>query len=322
MDILQRQGNRLRLIEVKAKSWDADKDRERAEQGKPREFRTGRGGVNISATWRPYLEDVTYQCLLLESLFPEFQVEPYLCFVDKTARCITDALPEHFDIVREAGPDGRTRLVNVRLTGDASVAARKQLTIELPIREEIEMLRDEVLRATATLLASYEPTLTRIASPISSACRDCEYRVSPSAVNSGQRNGFAECWGALAAVEPSILELYQVSRWQSANALIAGGTVGLLDIPNDVVSAMGDGVIASRRRLQIDHTRSGQPFIGSGLRPAMESAVYPLYFLDFEAARTAVPFTALSSVAPPFASATPVRSRATAPGHRPADAVR
>ena len=107
VDILERRGNRLRLVEVKAKSWDSEKARALAEQGKPSEFRSGKGGVNIAAKWRSYLEDVTYQCLLLESLFPEFQVELYLCLVDKTARCVTDALPEQFDIVREAGSDGR-----------------------------------------------------------------------------------------------------------------------------------------------------------------------------------------------------------------------
>ena len=46
VDILERRGNRLRLVEVKAKSWDAEKARALAEQGKPSEFRSGKGGVN------------------------------------------------------------------------------------------------------------------------------------------------------------------------------------------------------------------------------------------------------------------------------------
>lgn len=292
VDILERRGNVLRLIEVKAKSWDSDKNRELTDQGKPRVFRNGKGGKNIAADWRKYLEDVTYQCLLLESLFPEFQVEPFLCLVDKSARCITDALPEHFDIVRDAGPDGHTRLVSVSLVGDASLAAREQLTIELPVREEVEMLRNEVQQATAMLLASYEPVFSRIPSPIGTGCRDCEYRIPQSAVRAGQRSGFAECWGSLASVEPSILELTQVSRLPNIDALITAG-VGLLDIPDNVVNALAaGGSTALRQWLQITHTRSEQAFVGNGLRPALESAVYPLHFLDFEAARTAVPFHA------------------------------
>lgn len=288
VDILQRRGNRLRLIEVKAKSWDSAKDRDLAEQGKPREFRAGRGGANIAAKWRPYLEDVTYQCLLLESLFPEFLIQPFLCLVDKSARCITDALPEHFDIVREADRDGRSRLISVSLIGDASVAANEQLTVEIPVRDEVDLLRDEVEHATAMMLASYEPALTRIASPISTSCRDCEYRVEQSADNDRKLNGFSECWGSLAEVKPSILELHQVSRLRSANDSIAKGAVVLLDIEEDELEA--GGVVASRQRRQIAYTRSGETFVGEGLRPALESVRYPLYFLDFEAARTAVPF--------------------------------
>ena len=40
VDILERRGNVLRLIEVKAKSWDTDYERLRAELGKPTAFRT------------------------------------------------------------------------------------------------------------------------------------------------------------------------------------------------------------------------------------------------------------------------------------------
>ena len=285
VDILQRRGNTLRLVEIKAKSWDAAKDK----------FRVGRGGgfdrQNIAAAWRPYLEDVTYQAVLLESLFPEFQVEPVLCLVDKTARCLIDALPEHFEIVHEIDRDGRSKLVTVKLAGDASQLAQEQLTVEIPVRAEVALLRDEVVQATSVFLASYEPALSRLSSPLGTHCKECEYRVPPSPSTTDQRNGFAECWGPLAAVEPSILDLYQVSRLPDADALIARGTVGLLDIPDDVVNSLvTGGPVAVRQRIQIVHTRNRQPYIGTGLRPRLESAAYPLYFLDFEATRSAVPF--------------------------------
>ncbi|MCC6242141.1 MAG: DUF2779 domain-containing protein [Gemmatimonadaceae bacterium] len=294
VDILERRGNRLRLIEVKAKSWDTDDDRERAALGKPTAFRTGRRGENIATSWRKYLEDVTFQCLLLESLFPEFTVDPFLCLINKSARCRTDALPSFFGIQRDTLPNGRTRLVNVSWRGDAAIAAQEQLTIELPVREEVEMLRDEVEAATAMLLASYQPQLTRIAPVIGTACRDCEYRVSAADMGDHQRNGFAECWGAAADVQPHLLELYHVAKFPGVTDLIAAGAVGLLDVPDDVVQGLQSTgkPIAARQALQISHTKSGQTYVGSGLRAALEHVVYPLHFLDFEAARTAVPFHA------------------------------
>jgi len=148
--------------------------------------------------------------------------------------------------------------------------------------------------ATAMLLASYEPQLTRIAPVIGTACRDCEYRVSTSDIGEHQRNGFAECWGSAADVEPHLLDLYHVANLPGVNDLITAGTVGLLDISDDVVNTLQSTgkSVAMRQARQITHTKSAQPYVGSGLRAALEHVVYPLYFLDFEAARAAVPFHA------------------------------
>jgi len=294
VDILQRVGRQLRLIEVKAKSWDSESDRERAEAGKLREFWAGKKAKSIASAWREYLEDVTYQTLMLEALFPEFSVVPYLCLVDKAARCETDALPEHFEIQRSEDRNGR--IVSVKLLGDTSAIARELLTIEVPVSEEVNALRDDVIDATALFLASYEPELQRIPSPISTSCKGCEYRVPDGALAPDKKNGFAECWGALATVEPSILDLYHVSRLKGdegplADRMLAEGLAGLLDIPADVVDALpAGGNIAQRQWIQLEHTKRDEPFIGAGLRDALEGARYPLYFLDFEAARTAVPF--------------------------------
>lgn len=296
VDILERKGNTLRLIEVKAKSWDSAKDRELADKGKPNPFWAARGPRAIANTWREYLEDVTFQTLLLESLFPEFRVKPYLCLVDKVEPCITDALPEYFEIVREAGRDGRTRLVTANLVGDPTHVARERLTVEIAVHEEVNVLRDEVQQATSTFLASYDPEITRIAAPIGVGCKKCEYRVKPADINENQRNGFAECWGPLATIEPSILDVFSVSSLKDgkevlADRMIRDGTVRLHDIPEHVIDSLaGGGPNSLQQWTQIVHTKSGQPFIGNALRSAIESAVYPLYFLDFEAARMAVPF--------------------------------
>src|SRR5688500_10588096 len=61
VDILQKRGNRFRLIEVKAKGFNSAKDGLNPFRGK-------RG--DISSKWRTYLEDVTFQTHILRSLYP------------------------------------------------------------------------------------------------------------------------------------------------------------------------------------------------------------------------------------------------------------
>jgi len=69
IDILRRKGRVLELIEVKSTSLDPGEN-----LGAP--FRGSRGG--ITSEWRPDLEDVTYQAILLERAFPQFEVRPSL----------------------------------------------------------------------------------------------------------------------------------------------------------------------------------------------------------------------------------------------------
>lgn len=304
VDILQRVGQRLRLVEVKSKSWDSAEEAARAAEGRPGQLWSGRRNPQPSSAWRPYLEDVTFQVLLLESLFPEFIVEPYLCLVDASAHCTIDLLPGHFELVGGTGAEGRARGATVRIVGDAPAIGRESLTVEVPVAASVAALRDEVEQATRTLLDSLDPSLTRTTAPLTTACKDCEFRFTGRAEETPARHGFAECWGPLAAAAPSILDLYQVSRLRDpgagpldggglADALIAEGRASLLDIPSEVVDRLQAGGPVSRRQfIQITHTRAQQPWVGPGLRTAVESAAYPLYFIDFEAARTAVPFHA------------------------------
>lgn len=296
VDILQRRGNTLRLIEVKSKSYDSDEDRRRADAGKPSIFWTARKPLAISSDWYEYIADVTYQTMLLESLFPQFRVEPYLCLVDKSAVAGIDRLPEYFTIEREARADGRTKLVTARFTGDADIAKAAPLTVELRVTDEVNSLRADVETTVTGLLTSYEPELHRSKPKIGLKCRDCEYRVKASDIAEGQRNGFAECWGDLASVTPSVLDVYYASLMKDSNGLvaerlIAQRTPGVHDIPDDLVGELSAGsVTAQRQAVQISHTKRGTEFVGPEIRESISGVSYPLHFIDFEAARIAVPF--------------------------------
>src|SRR5207245_10815787 len=56
-DILQRQGNEFRLVEVKAKSFDSKENAARLANGEPNLFRGKRKPFAVTAEWRGYIED-------------------------------------------------------------------------------------------------------------------------------------------------------------------------------------------------------------------------------------------------------------------------
>lgn len=296
VDILDKRGDDIRLIEVKAKSWDSAANRARLDQGQRSAFWRARGAPALLADWEEYLADVTFQVLLLEAVLPGVRVHPYLCLVDKHARCTIDGLPEWFALSREAGPDGRTRLVTATLTGDANRAASEGLTIEIPVHEEVAFLRDSVSQLSQELLSSYEPELHRLPPILSVKCRDCEYRLPRSTAAVGERSGFGECWEALADVYPSVLDLYRPGQLKDdegplANRMIAARRIGMSDLPEELIGALeqADSAVARRQALQIRHTIARTSYCSPELGKIVRSVDYPLHFIDFEVGRMAIP---------------------------------
>jgi hypothetical protein len=76
--------------------------------------------------------------------------------------------------------------------------------------------------------------------------------------------------------------------------MIANDKSSLFDIPVEcLVKADGTpGVNSERQRRQIEHTRSGEIYVGSGLRSNIEALKGKVHFIDFETSRLALPYHA------------------------------
>ena len=98
VDILHKVHNKLELIEVKAKSYDPEKD-----QG----FVGSKG--KIKSAWEPYLYDASFQKYVLSHAMPDSSVSAFLMLVNKKAECETDGLNQKFRIVTDAY--GRKRVI-------------------------------------------------------------------------------------------------------------------------------------------------------------------------------------------------------------------
>ncbi|MEX2182301.1 MAG: DUF2779 domain-containing protein [Gemmatimonadaceae bacterium] len=277
VDILRRSPSGFDLYEVKSSSIDTvDAEKRIAKTGSA--FRSLTKPHGIAGKWREYLEDVAYQVTILRDLFPGVPVRAHLILMDKAREAEFDEMPSWFRIVRR--PDGR--LHTAEFIGDQDKARRAPLTIALDVTAEVDELEPEVRAATATFLASLSPTLTRIPAPLGGHCRDCEFRVGPGEA----RNGFLECWRERGTAEPHILELYQGRDLLAT--LIERGVDRITEIPDETLAARG-GAYAARQTIQVRHSRSGEEFVDPSLADEIGKARWPLHFIDFEAARIAVP---------------------------------
>lgn len=279
VDILEKNGSVIRLIEVKAKSYDPGE-----------EFRSSRG---IRPEWREYLEDVTYQTLLLRGLLPGCTVEPYLLLVDKTRRAKVDRVPLLFDLIRRPDRNGDLRLVTARYTGPSELLPDLDLLTAVSVAAEVDALSAEVEELASGFEESLAP-LRRIEPVYTSKCRDCEFRGDEG----DPRDGFRDCWGRMADADPHLLELYKIglAKGPGGGPLVEErvriGDASLLGIDESRL-VRKDGTVGkdnARRRLQIRHTRAGTTLLGEAVARCFEQVEYPLHFVDFETSRLALPY--------------------------------
>lgn len=298
VDILQKRGNTIRLLEVKAASIDYRDHRASLDVGGSGAFRQAKKPNEIAAAYRPYLEDVAFQVVLLERLFPEFRVHPYLMLVDKSAVAKRDGVFDLFDrIDASAGRDIRAP----KFRGTADDLALLPLLAEVDVSREVELLRDEVRDAMARFESLLDAPLTAFDGNHDHSCKDCEFRGAvDGAGNPVALDGFRECWGPLADVTPHVLELHSVGTLEGPGGmslvqlLKAEGKASLFDVPPELL-VKKDGTVGAknaRQLRQIEHTRAGTPWVSPTLGERLEGMVFPLHFIDFEASRVALPYHA------------------------------
>lgn len=288
-DILVKQGNNIKLIEVKAKSIDsAHHD----------SFINSRGGLG----WSDYLYDVAFQKYVTQRCHPEWNITPYLNLVDKSKKTTVDGLNQHFKIAQNSDlrtgiittPDltkehiGDSILCNINVDAEVNLIHNENPLFETQSFEDcVLFFRD-----------SYKNDI-RLDTPIGKHCKGCEYRVDDS--KSEVKSGYHECWSnqlSLSQKRISEPKSYDVWNFRGSGNLFDQGIVFMDQIePHHVTIELEANVISNseRRWLQVEKNKDGDNtphFEVDGLREEMNRWKYPLNFIDFETTAVAIPFTA------------------------------
>jgi len=295
VDILDKRGNVFDLIEVKSATYAGNAAAARAAAGQPNLFRSVKGKLLRNKNRLPYLEDVTFQTLVLRTLYPTATIRPFLALVDRDRTSSEDAIHRFFRVRFQPADGQRISQVSVEFTGDVERLRADHLITIIDVSAEVDELAASVDAEAAVLAASLVPALTRIETAPSVACRECEYRVGAAE----SPNGFLECWGSRSEANPHILDLCYVSTIGPKadpvpNQLIRKGLCSLYDVPLEtLVKKDGEiGVYNRRQRIQIENSRAGTSWMSDDLKQFVGQQAYPLHFIDFETSALALPYHA------------------------------
>jgi len=322
VDILEKKGKEINLIEVKAKSIDPRID----------SFMTGKGKF-IDKGWIPYLSDVAFQTWVVERALSvgrgasdegrdalgvergqsdEFSVNPYLMLADKSAVASVDGLNQHFMLKKNKGRK------QVKIVGDVKPEKLGvPILTRIPVRYLVEKIWNgndrpakkksiEEKKAFVERIKEYGGYYQRDEKypvTLSRKCKDCEYNIKPAELSPGQYSGYRECWSETLGWDEAQFEkphIFEIWDYRKIEKDIADGIYLMEDLrlEEQFMKPDSDGVLRfnkktdQRKHLQIskalkkDYTEEIDP----ELFREMDTWQYPLHFIDFETSMVAIPF--------------------------------
>ena len=111
-DILVKNGNNIKLIEVKSKSIKKSKLEELRKKG-----------------FEPYLYDIAFQKYVAKDFFKGYMINAYLMLVDKDSICPTDSLNQKFKVTRNEKNYKKVEIVSDLTEKDLS----DELLLQIPV---------------------------------------------------------------------------------------------------------------------------------------------------------------------------------------------
>ena len=301
VDILVKEDNKISIYEVKAKSWDVEKD----------SF-FDKKKSKITSSWHPYVYDIAFQKYVVSNSLQKGDVKAYLTLVNKSNETDLDGLNQYFTIEKIDGNTlvkvkdglrrsdlGKVKLLINKNVDDECFKIQNEFPVKTDLGEEI-IFTDFVQRCSDM----YENNI-RTQVNIGKKCKDCQFK---NTKNTDLKSGFNECW-----LSQTNLTERQIND-ESLSTEIWGGGAGsrslsgeliekniylLKDVDEDdvaskVSSSTYDGLSPLERRMEqinrVKENTSESYFDKDGLKEQMDTWNYPLHMIDFETSSVALPF--------------------------------
>lgn len=291
-DTLIKAGDKIRLIEVKAKSFDPNNDN----------LFVGKNN-KLAGAWKPYLYDLAFQKKVAQLAHPEFEYTAFLMMADKSKKASIDGLNQLFRIPNDGNP--RTDIIkkvnSIEEIGNSVLSEinvdeiiNEIISNKHPYFENLNFSEAMVLFKNAYQQKEYLNWPVKF-----SACKNCEFKATKEDKINGLKSGFEHCfkkqlnWSDNDFEKPTAMEVW---NYRGGN-LIDENRLFLNDLTEEdfKVSITSGKITPSERQwIQVEKARNSDFTIHvekDGLKDEMKNWTFPLHFIDFETSTVALPFT-------------------------------
>ena len=295
VDLLQKNGDKINIYEVKSKSWGH-------ESVDDKEFevfiRTPTRGVNkgkqiLDPNWNYYLYDIAFQRYIVKKLFPEMKVKTNLVLADKLSKTTIDHLNQFFKIENIGGRK------SVKVKNDLHVSELGTLPLKtINVDQVCDFIETQEIEGKS--FENYIEHLSNIYKhnlrewkQVDHDCFKCQYR---NDTFFGLKSGFHECF------KNSGIKINQESKlverlWKGTKKETDLGNF-LMDQVNEEEYLKKDiedenGMSTSYRQyIQVKKDKENDltPYYHDYLKDVILSLEKPYHFIDFETSAVAIPF--------------------------------
>lgn len=292
-DILIKVGNKIKLIEVKAKSFDPNSEN----------LFVGKNN-KLAGAWKPYLYDLAFQKKVAQLAHPEFEYTAFLMMADKSKKATIDGLNQLFRIPNDGNP--RTDIIRkVNTIEEIGNSVLSEINVDSIIDDIISNKHpyfDNLNFSEAMVLFKETYQEKKYLNwPLKfSTCKNCEFKTTKEDKERGLKSGFEYCfkkqlnWSDSDFERPTAMEIWNFR----GGSLIEENRLFLDDLTEEdfKVNPIANKISPSERQwIQVEKSKFKDCTVyieKEGLIAEMKEWVFPLHFIDFETSTVALPFTA------------------------------
>lgn len=291
-DIVEKKGDNVRLIEVKAKSFNSTDEYT---------FLGKKGG--LVASWKPYLYDLAFQKYVAQKQYPDYDFTAFLCLADKTKIATIDGLNQMFRVPINGDPrkDIVKKLSSIEEIGGTVLSeVNVDEIINDIIADKFQYLESLTFEEIVDLFSNTYRKNEFLNWPINySSCKNCEFKANEEQKKRGLLSGFEKCfshqlgWKSTDFEKPNAFEVWNFQ----GKGLVEENRLLMEQLTQDdfkIKPEAGKISTSERRWIQVEKAIASDTSIHietEALKEEMNTWVFPLHFIDFETSAVALPFT-------------------------------
>jgi hypothetical protein len=300
-DIVIKNENHLKLIEVKAKS-------SRSSASVNSEFLQKSKIPKLNSSWEAYLWDIAFQKYVIQLSYPDFQISANILLADKDAKSSVNGINQKFKITN-SGNDQRMNI----LVEEGLIYSElgNELLVEKDVTEIVNSIIQGEMKHTENGLTFLENVQLlkdgyindqEIKTLVGRQCKGCEFRLVKDEVESdSQKSGFNRCWlenGKVTRVDLSKPKTYDIySSGFSKKIMKEDGVLLAHQLNPGQLNSISEktGFSQGERQLfQLEDIKSGEKrkiYSERSLEEYRKLINFPINMIDFETSVNALPFT-------------------------------